>query len=276
MNITLIFPHQLYAHHPAIETGCRVFLLEDPLYFSQYHFHKQKLVLHRASMKYYQQHLEKKGCQVTYLDAVDADLKSLFVSLKKKKVDLIHYVDPTDYILERRIQRHAKRNGIALKKYDSPNFLTTEVELQSLFAKEKKYLMANFYIRQRKRLDILVEHDAPVGGQWSFDADNRQKIPKGMKLPEVYLPTENEFVREAKGYVQEHFPKNYGSLNSFPWPTTHLEAEKVLVDFLTHRMNVFGAYEDAIVKNESILFHSVLTRAHTGIEHWPTYTTTNY
>lgn len=261
MEITLVFPHQLYAQHPALEKGRGVYLLEDPLYFNQYPFHKQKLVLHRASMKYYQLHLEKKGYAVTYVDSVDADLESVFQLLKKKKVGTVHYVDATDYLLERRIQRHGKKTGIDLKKYDSPNFLTTEKELDLLFSKEKKYLMANFYIKQRKRLDILVEDDAPVGGQWSFDADNRKKIPKGLKLPEVYAPKENEFVKEAKVYVQKNFQKNYGAIHSVPWPTTHKEAENVLEDFLAHRMKDFGAYEDAIVKNETILFHSVLTPA---------------
>jgi deoxyribodipyrimidine photolyase-related protein len=259
MDITLIFPHQLYAQHPAIEKGRAVYLVEDPLYFTQYPFHQQKLVLHRASMKYYQHHLEKKGYHVTYVNAADADLKKLFLSWKKEKVNLIHYADTIDYLLERRIQRNSTQHHIALKRYDSPNFLTTETELQSLFAKEKKYLMANFYIKQRKRLDILVEHDAPVGGQWSFDADNRQKVPKGLKLPAVYAPKENEFVAEAKIYVAKYFKKHYGEITTFPWPTTHLEAEKVLEDFLLHRMKDFGAYEDAIVKHESILFHSVLT-----------------
>jgi deoxyribodipyrimidine photolyase-related protein len=122
MDITLIFPHQLYAKHPAIERGRTVFLVEDPLYFTQYPFHQQKLVLHRASMKYYQQSLEKKGYTVTYVDAKEADLKKLFLSFKKKKVDLIHYVDTTDYLLERRVQRHSTQHSITLKRYDSPDF----------------------------------------------------------------------------------------------------------------------------------------------------------
>lgn len=261
MKITLIFPHQLYAQHPAIERGCAVYLLEDPLYFTQYPFHQQKLVLHRASMKYYQQHLEKKGHTVTYINSVDGDLTNVFAQLKKQRVTTIHYVDTTDYLLERRMKRFALQHDIDLKKYDSPNFLTTETELQSLFAKEKKYLMANFYIRQRKRLNILVENDEPTGGQWSFDADNRKKVPKGLTLPAVYAPKENEFVSDAKVYVAKNFKKHYGEIKTFNWPTTHQEAENVLEDFLLHRMKDFGAYEDAIVKNESILFHSVLTPA---------------
>ncbi len=266
MEMTLIFPHQLFKQHPAIEKGREVLLIEDHLYFSQYPFHKQKLVLHRASMKCYQKFLENTGITVNYIPADDAELKNVFALLKKRKVNIIHYTDTTDFLLEKRIERYASANQLGLKKYDSPGFLTSEAELNAMFAKDKKYLMASFYVKQRKRLDILVENDAPVGGQWSFDADNRKKLPKGMKMPVLYTPKENEFIYEAKHYVDQKFNKNYGEINSFTWPVTHQEAEKVLEDFLLHRMKHFGAYEDAIVKNESILFHSVLTPAlNTGL-----------
>ncbi len=261
MEISLVFPHQLYARHPALDKRRSVYLIEDSLYFNQYPFHKQKLVLHRASMTYYQQLLEKKGYTVSYIEAATSDLNKIFVQFKKQNVTTVHYADTTDYLLERRINRYANGNGIELKKYSSPNFLTTEEELNSLFAKEKKYLMANFYVKQRKRFDILVENEIPVGGQWSFDGDNRKKIPKGLTLPTTYAPKENEWVKEAKVYVLKNFKSNYGELSSFDWPVTHDEAEKVLDDFLLHRMKDFGTYEDAIVKNESILFHSVLTPA---------------
>lgn len=261
MLTTIIFPHQLYKINPALSKGARVVLIEDSLFFNQYKFHKQKLVLHRASMKAHQSYLEKQGFDITYVEAKNSDLKKIFAKLKKDGATAIHYTDTTDYLLERRINRYAKINGLEIKKYSTPNFLTTQEELTTLFAKEKKYLMANFYIKQRKRLDILVENGEPVGGQWSFDADNRKKAPKGLKLPEVYTPAKNKFVDEAGQYVEQNFPHNYGAVNVFGYPTTYVEAEKVLEDFLLHRMKYFGAYEDAILKNESILFHSVLTPA---------------
>jgi len=261
MIITLIFPHQLFKINPAIKKGGRVVLIEDSLFFNQYKFHKQKLVLHRASMKAHQSYLEKQGLDVTYVEAKSSDLKKVFGNLKKDGATDIHYTDTTDYLLERRIYRYAKIHGLESKKYSTPNFLTTEEELTTLFAKEKKYLMANFYIKQRKRLDLLVDSGEPVGGQWSFDADNRQKAPKGLKLPEVYTPAKTNYVEEAVLYIVKNFSGNYGNLDSFTYPTTYTEAEKVLEDFLLHRMKDFGVYEDAILKSESILFHSVLTPA---------------
>ncbi|MFM2199442.1 MAG: hypothetical protein RLZZ505_2874, partial [Verrucomicrobiota bacterium] len=86
MSAALVFPHQLFAEHPAIEHGRPVFLAEDPLFFGndKHHpvaFHKQKLVLHRASMRAYADELRSLGHHVeitaSYQNALPADLDRL-------------------------------------------------------------------------------------------------------------------------------------------------------------------------------------------------------
>lgn len=261
MELALVFPHQLYKLSLHLHTKRPVVLIEDALYFSQYRFHKQKLILHRASMKFYQEYLQKKGYTVSYIEANQSDLRQLFNAWKNQDISNIHYVETNDYLLERRLHRFAGQTGIRLYLHPSPNFLTTSDELAQLLPTGKKYLMADFYIRQRKRLNILIENNGPVGGQWSFDAENRKRLPKGTKPPVVYQPARTRWIDEATVYVEKYFPSNPGSTDSFTYPVTFQEAENVLEDFLLHRMRDFGAYEDAIVKNESILFHSVLTPA---------------
>ena len=51
MKVGLVFPHQLFEHHELFERSDIVLLIEEPLFFSQYRFHKKKIILHRASMK---------------------------------------------------------------------------------------------------------------------------------------------------------------------------------------------------------------------------------
>jgi deoxyribodipyrimidine photolyase-related protein len=261
METTLVFPHQLYKQHRAIGKGRLVWLIEDELYFTQYRFHRQKIVLHRASMKYYEQELKRAGHDVSYIGFSEARLETVFQSLNNKGICTIHYTDTADYLLERRLARLSKKFNIELRKYSSPGFLTTEVELTDLFRGEKKYFMASFYQKQRRRLNILMDGAQPLGGKWSFDAENRKRIPAGLNIPAHYAPSLNNFVKEAVRYAEKNFPGGYGDTDTFGWPTTHEEAENVLLDFLQHRMHHFGEYEDAIVKNQSVLFHSVLTPA---------------
>ena len=72
MNL-LVFPHQLFADHPGLKLRpSRVVLIEDSLFFGDPHypmnFHKQKLWLHRATMKRYEQMLQAKGLETLYLN----------------------------------------------------------------------------------------------------------------------------------------------------------------------------------------------------------------
>jgi len=40
----LVYPHQLFAEHPALAGAAQVVLIEEPLLFRQYAFHRQKLL----------------------------------------------------------------------------------------------------------------------------------------------------------------------------------------------------------------------------------------
>ena len=260
MRISLVFPHQLHADTSSFQSSAEVVLLEDHLFFTQYPFHQQKLLLHRASLQYYQQYLLKQGFRVRYVPFEQADLAVQCAHWKKQGVKELHYTDTTDYLLERRLQRHAPRNQLSLMGAESPNFLNTKADLQ-VHQGEKKLLMAHFYTRQRKLRNILMDQGAPVGGKWSFDDENRKRIPNGMALPATYTPPNNAFVAEARSYVAKHFPKNPGTTAGFLYATTHEEAAESLEHFLQHRLHHFGAYEDAILQHESVLFHSVLTPA---------------
>ena len=84
---SLVFPHQLFKNNPALVNGQKVFLIEDDLFFTHFAFHKQKLVLHRASMYYYKEYLEKKGFIVEYINSADASLKNIFFELKKQNIE---------------------------------------------------------------------------------------------------------------------------------------------------------------------------------------------
>lgn len=99
---TLIFPHQLFELNPALQKDVPVFLVEEFLFFKHYNFHKQKLVLHRASMKHYAQELEAKGFKVNYVEAPEkeSDIRTLVKSLSKKGITALIYVDTVDDWLE--------------------------------------------------------------------------------------------------------------------------------------------------------------------------------
>ncbi len=176
--ILLILPNQLFAKHPGLTLDpSRVILLEDSLFFGdlQYpmQFHKQKLWLHRASMKRYESELQDKGFKVQYVD-YDAKKPTLADQLQKsirpkdRKANRLVCIDPTDFAIEKRLRKACDAMDVACEIIPNPGFLNCTEENQDYRAGKKRWFMADFYKWQRRRMNILMDGDQPQGGQRKF------------------------------------------------------------------------------------------------------------
>lgn len=258
--VTLIFPHQLYRYHPSLAGGREVYIIEDHLYFLQYPFHKQKLLLHRATMKYYEDLLRQEGYLVHYIDchSPSAQLDALFAKLAADGVEACHYADTTDYLLERRLHRYAGGYDVKLVRSESPNFINSQAANADYFS-EHKYFLTDYYVHLRKKYDIMLDQGKPLGGKWTYDTENRKKLPKGTIIPQLPQGPESSYLTEARAYVEHHFHSNPGSIARTWYPVTHADAAQWLDVFLRERFAGFGIYQDAIAGAERWLFHSILT-----------------
>lgn len=259
----LVYPHQLFQDIDLILGYDMVFLVEEPLFFSEFRFHKQKLVLHRASMKAYEEYLQKKGVRTAYIGFHSLkDTGSIVDIVLKKGCTSVGMYDPVDDWLSGRLTGAFSRSEIELSMLETPMFLTRPAEFQEFFAGRKgvrKYFMNDFYVWQRKRLGILVQDGKPVGGSWSFDKENRKKLPKEMPLPQTFVPQSSHYVSEAVAYVEKHFPHNFGDTDMFWCPVTHTSAKKHLRNFFKERFDQFGPYEDAMTTGSPSVFHSTIS-----------------
>lgn len=262
MKAFVVFPHQLFGVILKEAADSHIYLIEHHLYFTQFRFHPQKLVLHRASMKAFAVKLSAAGACVTYCGIHDFPTLADAVSkMKKDGVRNIVLHEVVDDWLERDIKKYFTPH-FSIKTLPTPMFLTTQPELDDYFRDRKIFRMSEFYILQRRRFKILVdEHGKPEGGQWSFDKDNRKPIPKSMVVPPPRQFPKNQYVIEAELWVKAHFSDGYGSLDGFDYPTSHEEARLALEDFLTFRLAKFGDFEDAMRVEDGNLFHSKLTPA---------------
>jgi len=268
---TLILPFQLFHPHPALadkqSKQRRVVMIEDSLVFGgdrdwPLAFHAQKLLLHRATMKAYAARLEKRGFEVVYCDW--RPRTHLDDWLAELGITEVHVCELVDKLLERRLAA----SGVNVHLLPTPAFCSPPDWLHSQFVEGKKPFMATFYQAQRKRMGILVDADnKPVGGQWSFDADNRKKLPKQIAIPERPAGSTGSaaraFVAEARETVAATFRNAPGRLppngEPFRYPINHKDAARWLDHFLDHRFRQFGDYEDAISVKHRMVFHSLLT-----------------
>jgi len=272
-SATLILPFQLFQHpcHPALAARQAqdrpVVMIEDSLIFGgdrdwPLDFHAQKLLLHRATMKAYAAQLTERGFDVRYCEwRSGIHLDDWLAELKIREV---HVCELVDHLLERRLAA----SGVTVIPYQTPAFCSPHDWLHDQFAKDKKPFMATFYQTQRKRMGILVDdNNKPLGGKWSYDPDNRKKLPKQIAIPERPTGSTDKaslaFVAEARAYVAATFPNALGRLPDehapFRYPINHHDADNWLEHFLDHRFRQFGDYEDAISVKHRMIFHSVLT-----------------
>ena len=266
-RVRLVLPHQLFEQHRSAVEGTVFVLVEHDLLFRQYRFHTQKLVLHRASMRRFGIRLEEAGYAVERVDTDGrttsrAALDRVLAGLAGSGEVHVSAYDVVDDWLERDL------DPLVDEWLESPNFLCTRADLAEHFdgsagPRGRRARMQHFYSWQRTRLDVLMtDSGEPVGGKWSFDEDNRKKLPKGHPVPTVERPgpgSRHPEVEDAIAWVKRAFPDNPGDADAFAWPTSHAEARAGLRQFLEERFAEFGPYEDAISARHPFVFHALLT-----------------
>lgn len=207
--------------------------------------------------------LRKANLTVRYhpLDQSDDSYEEkLLKTLKTDRfVELAHF-EIEDKFMERRIAQFAKTHNLLERVLPTPMFLCTRTEFHDYLAKSKRPVMADFYRQQRKRHGILVDRkDRPVGGKWSFDAENRQRLPRTVTVPDIPALTADRHVVIVKKLVASRFTEHPGDVSTFWLPTTRRGALRWLDEFLKKRLRLFGDYEDALSRRSDTLFHSVLS-----------------
>lgn len=252
--------------------GLPVFMAEDLALCTYVRHHQQKIVLFLAAMRAYRDELHAQGFTVCYesLPAEGADDEGsgyearLLRWVRAQGLTGLRTWEVEDKFFERRLTVFAESNGLTLELLPSPMFLTTREQFRKWRAGQSRLVMADFYRWQRQRLHVLLETDGrPRGGQWSFDADNRKRLPRSLQIPLLRTAAATAHVRDAIDLVHRRFATHPGELDAAGWwlPTTRAQALEGLRDFLAQRLERFGPYEDALTDRDPFLFHSVLTPA---------------
>lgn len=213
-------------------------------------------------MSAYARDLSRRGFDVELIAYQPAETtRDLVAALARRGIRALHLADPVDYLLMKRLKESAAQHGIALHVAPTPMFLTDLAWADELFARRGRYLMADFYQAQRVRLGVLMKNNKPLGGKWSFDADNRKPLPRSLVPPPIDPPVHGSALIAHAAAVERSFARNPGETKDFWFPVTHAQALAAFDRFLEHRLARFGDFEDAISSKHEVLFHSVLTPA---------------
>lgn len=174
----------------------------------------------------------------------------------------LEVIDPTSYSARRFVRR------IGAEVLPSRGFVTSEDEFATWAAGRgaKRLLLEDFYRDTRRRTGILMEGEAPAGGSWNYDHDNRNPPPKGavtLGLPDPWWPVEDEIDDEVRADLDRWQAEGRIHLRGADAPrrfaATAAEAELALADFIESRLNDFGPFEDATLTGDWTMAHSLLS-----------------
>ena len=229
---------------------------------------KQRIAVFLSAMRHFAAELRSRGIPLSYTRLDDADNRgSLALELARAIAQFrpaaLVLCAPGDWRVLQALRTLAAEHGLPLDLREDSHFFSTVREFAA-YARGRKQLRLEYWYRElRRKHGVLMDGDEPVGGQWNFDADNRESFgkggPQGLPAPTRFEP--EEITREVMALVNSRFASHPGRLESFGWPVTRAQALVALQAFIDERLPLFGKFEDAMWSGEPWLYHSHLSCA---------------
>jgi deoxyribodipyrimidine photolyase-related protein len=229
---------------------------------------KPRIVMFLAAMRHFALDLRAAGRPLHYtrLDdpgnrgSLGAQLQSDLVRLRPARLVM---TAPGDWRVLQAIKALAQANDLPLDIHEDRHFFGSIAGFAAHAKGRKALRMEYFYREQRKRHNVLMQGDDPVGGQWNFDADNREAFgaagPGAVPPRTIFEP--DAVTREVIALVDARFAHHPGRLDSFAWPVTRAQALLSLQAFVMERLPLFGRYQDAMWPGDPWLYHAHLSAA---------------
>ena len=228
--------------------------------------HIQKVIGFFAAMREFSRTLQSQGCEVVYYKLDNENNTQNLVSnlqqlIKENSIEKFEYQEPDEYRLDAKLSSFCKSLSLKTEVYSTEHFYTKREDLVLFFKNKKQWLMENFYRDMRKKHDVLMVANQPIGGKWNFDKSNRNKWKEKESIPE-FMAFKNE-VSEIAQLIKSEKVKTIGSFNSeyFEYPINRKQALEQLKYFCEHLLIHFGDYQDAMHTEQVYLFHSRLSFA---------------
>ena len=229
---------------------------------------KQRIAIFLSAMRHFADALRAQHWPLRYLqlDAPDNPgslALALAADIERFRPEALVMTAPGDWRVLQAIRAVATAAALPLKLRDDRHFFSTVRDFAA-HAKGRKQLRLEYWYRElRRKNHILMTGEAPEGGQWNFDADNRESFgkagPQNVPPPTRFKP--DSITIDVMTLVNTRFASHPGTLTTFGWPVTRAQAQVALHDFIAQRLPLFGQYEDAMWSGEPWLYHSHLSAA---------------
>ncbi len=227
--------------------------------------HKKKIAFIFSAMRHFSAYLESKAFNISYVKLDDEKNLGSFTQEVERAINIynpnkIVVMFPGEYRVLQEIQRWNEIFDIPVEIRENNHFLCSQSEFQE-WAENKKVLRMEFFYREmRRKYNILITHNEPIGGQWNYDSENR-KFPStdSLFIPRPYMSEPDSITKEVISLVESRFPNHFGDIHPFYFAVTREDALHVLDKFILERLPKFGDYQDAMVQGQPWMYHSHLS-----------------
>jgi deoxyribodipyrimidine photolyase-related protein len=229
-----------------------IVLVENPWKASRRPYHRQKLALVIASQRQFALEQAARGVAVRYLVASGpyrSALERVITELGPLRV-----MRPAERELRVDIDPLVASGGLVELEHEG--WLTTTEDFVKSQRRGPPWRMDAFYRDVRRRNGLLMEKGKPVGGKYSFDADNRKPWPGRPAAPEPPVFEPDDITIEVAELIRRHFEQHPGEVELAALPATLEDAESLWGWALTSCLPNFGPFEDAMSRSSSGLFHT--------------------
>ena len=245
--------------------GKDVFLLAEVMAEATYvRHHVKKIAFLFSAMRHYAEALRSTGHAVRYValddvgnsQSLEGEILRAAEALKPSRVAI---TEPGEWRLRESLEALRLALPVPLDILPDTRFLCSHAQFNEWAEGRRELRMEYFYREMRRRHDILMEPDGkPAGGRWNFDAENRNPPKAGLNSPQRLSFRKDAVTLEVLDLVRRRFPDGYGRLEPFHFAVTRQQALRELDHFIQHILPSFGDYQDAMVRGEPYLRHSLL------------------
>lgn len=248
-----------------VQTGDTILMCEVTEEATYVRHHPKKIAFLFAAMRHFAAELSDKGFQVRYVTLNDPDNSGSLTTevaraAKELRLQQVIVTEPGEYRVRQMMQSWEADLGLSVDIRTDDRFLCATDRFARWASGKKQLRMEYFYREMRKAYHILIEADGtPSGGQWNYDKDNRKPPAKGMVSPPRISHPKSAILNEVLALVGDRFSDHFGTLEPFHFAVTRAQALVELDDFIARILPRFGDYQDAMVKGEAFLNHSLLS-----------------
>tara|TARA_B110000483_G_scaffold238786_1_gene316017 strand:- start:396 stop:1895 length:1500 start_codon:yes stop_codon:yes gene_type:complete len=265
-QLGIILPDDLARNNKALQhlSAEDTLLVYEPCdTFYQINHHKQKIAFLISALRHWKEELAKKYSNIIHIKISKNHQLDFMTQLQdiydSERFDVIHITQPSDHNTLTQLMFFGSKKNITIEIHQDTKFIDS-IEDFSDWAKDRKSLVQEYYYRWlRKKYNLLMEDGKPLGGKWNYDKENQQSISKLKQAPPIRKQSiQDPLTIQVMVEVENCFPDSLGSLEEFNWAVTHDAAKERLSFFIKECLSLFGTFQDAIDKDDSILFHSLL------------------